>query len=99
MANGGTRQGSGESVDAEEIIRTLAHELEDSFLAYLHDEIGFDDLTFEMFDTLQAVHAVQSGSYSVEYLDEETPTEMQEDLAQEPARAGKEGRRGGSRPR
>ena len=98
MAHDHTHHGDGEAVDEEEIVRTLAHELEDSFIAYLHDEIGFDDLTFEVFDTLQAVHAVQTGSYSVEYLDdEESPTEMQEELAQEPARTGSQSRKGGSR--
>lgn len=97
MADDGGRDEAQEPVDEEEIVRTLARELEDSFIAFLHDEIGFDDLTFEAFDTLQAVHAVRTGSYSVEYVDDESPTEMQENLAQEPERTGPQGKRGGSR--
>jgi len=95
MADDRGLQAPNDSVDEEEIIRTLALELEESFIAFLHEEIGFDDLTFGVFDTLQAVHAVQSGSYSVEYVDDETPTQMQEELAQKPARTGSKARRGG----
>lgn len=75
--------------DEEQIVRTLARETEDSFLNYLHGEIEFDELTFELFDTLQAIHAVRTGGYTIEYVDdEEEATETQEELAQEPAREG-----------
>lgn len=72
--------------EAEEIVRGLAHDLEDVFLGYLRGEIPFDELTFRTFDTLQAVHAVGTGSYTVEYVDEESDTAEQEELAQEPVR-------------
>jgi hypothetical protein len=85
------RGGPAEPSEQQEIMRSLARELENSFLEYLGGDIGFDELTFEVFDTLQAVHAVANGSYTVEYVDEqEAVTKEQEDLAQEPAReAGK----------
>lgn len=54
-----------------EIVRSLATELEASFLEYLRGDIGFADVTFEVFDTLQAVHAVATGQYTVEYDEEE----------------------------
>ncbi|MBX5445453.1 hypothetical protein [Sphaerobacter sp.] len=75
------------AADEEQIVSTLVDELRDSFLGYLHGSIGFDELTFEVFDTLQAVHAVRSGHYTVEYLDDEdTVVEAMEELTQEPLR-------------
>ena len=59
------------SDEQEEIVRSLATELEQSFLEYLRGDIGFDEVTFEVFDTLQAVHAVATGQYTVEYDEEE----------------------------
>ncbi len=66
------------SDEQEQIVRSLATELEQSFFEYLHGDIGFPELTFEVFDTLQAVHAVATGEYTVEYgeedeLDDESP--------------------------
>lgn len=75
------------AADEEQIVCTAVDELRDSFLGYLHGAIGFDELTFEVFDTLQAVHAVRSGRYTIEYLDEEdTVIDEMEELSQEPVR-------------
>lgn len=72
------------SDEQEQIVRSLATELEESFLEYLRGDIGFDEVTFEVFDTLQAVHAVATGQYSVEYDEEEEDEpdlEMPEEIA------------------
>jgi hypothetical protein len=65
---GGRSQPSEEQV---QIVRSLSTELEQTFLEYLRGDIGFAEVTFEVFDTLQAVHAVATGQYSVEYEEED----------------------------
>lgn len=88
MAQDRERDDGSQASDDEQIIRSLARSLEDAFVAYLRDEISFDELTFEMFDTLQAVHAVAAGNYSVEFVEEgEAATEIKEERVQKPARA------------
>lgn len=88
------------AADEEQIVSTLVDELRDAFLGYLHGALGFDELTFEVFDTLQAVHAVRSGSYSIEYVDEiDEAIEEMEDLSQEPVREEPRDRGRGKRRR
>ncbi len=79
------REGTRE--EGEQIVRSLVSDLEDAFLGYLRGDIGFDELTFDVFDTLQAVHAVARGNFSIEYVEgEDEDVEEQEELAQEPSR-------------
>jgi hypothetical protein len=72
-----------------QLARDIGSELTDGFVAYVRGRVSFDDLTFGMFDALSDLHAVAAGEYELEPLedeDQESATEQQEDLAQEPAR-------------
>lgn len=83
------------SDEQEQIVRSLSTELEQSFLEFLHGDIGFDEVTFEVFDTLQAVHAVTTGQYTVEYDEdeEESDIEMPEEIAPTEGKPRKEKRK------
>lgn len=88
------------AADQEHIVRTLTRDLEESSMRYLHGEIDFADLTFEMFETLQAIHAVRAGAYTIEYIEAEEDDEEDdlEELTQEPPRERPPRPRGGRHP-
>lgn len=49
------------------IVEALIEEMRTLFHDYLTGDVGYDELSFEMFDTLQTVHAVANDSLIVEY--------------------------------
>ncbi|MDI3341701.1 MAG: hypothetical protein QJR03_14345 [Sphaerobacter sp.] len=74
------------AADEEQIVGTLADELRKALFDYYQGDMEFDELTFEVFDTLQAIHAVRAGSYRIEYVDEAEASADLEDRTQEPPR-------------
>ena len=82
------------SVEQETLVRDIGGELTEHFLSYIRGELGFDDLTFLVYESLEDLHVIASGEYELEYFededegvyDEEKAIAEQEDLAQEPSR-------------
>lgn len=73
MARDRDQPEQGATEEEEQIVRSLAHGVAEAFVGYLRGDLEFDELTFEMFDTLQAVHAVVTGNYTVEMIEEDEP--------------------------
>ena len=87
-------------VEQETLVRDIGGELTEHFLSYIRGELGFDDLTFLVYESLEDLHVIASGEYELEYIedededededegeyDEEKAIAEQEDLAQEPSR-------------
>ena len=79
--------------EQEALARDLGDELTDVFARFVRGEVDYADLTFLTFETLQDLYVIASGAYELEYDEEsdpedqepDTPTEQQEELAQEPA--------------
>lgn len=83
-----------------QIARAIGQELTDVFVGYVRGRIGFDALTFGVYDAISDLHAVASGDYELtddhdhdhgehdheHGYDDDEATEEQEELAQEPAR-------------
>jgi hypothetical protein len=91
------------SKEAEQIqiARAIGQELTDAFVGFVRGRIGFDALTFGVYDAMSDLHAVASGDYELSAddhdhdhhhdehehgYDEEEAIEEQEELAQEPSR-------------
>ena len=53
--------------DRAMIVDTLVDEVRELFHGYVKGDVPFDELTFEMFDTLQTLHAITHGSATLEY--------------------------------
>jgi hypothetical protein len=83
-------------VEQETLVRDIGGELTEHFLSYIRGELGFDDLTFLVYESLEDLHVIASGEYELEYIedededegeyDEEKAIAEQEDFAQEPSR-------------
>jgi hypothetical protein len=84
--------------EQERLAREIGEELTDAFVAYVRGDVAYDDLSFGVFDALSDLHVIASGDYELsddgseegsededDTYDEETATEEQEDLSQEPA--------------
>lgn len=52
------------------IVESLVDEMRGLFLDYVNDRLPYDELSFEMFDTLQTLHALATGALIVEYEDD-----------------------------
>jgi hypothetical protein len=77
------------------VVGSLAQEMTELFHEYTRGEIGFEELSFEMYDTLQTLHALASGNVTIEYYDdagefEETP----DDILRGPSTDSGNGRKG-----
>lgn len=90
--------------EAEQIqlARDIGAELTDAFVAFVRGRVGFDELTFGVFDALHDLHVVASGEYELEErdhdhdhdhdhehdfdYDDNEHVSEQEELAQEPSR-------------
>ena len=101
-----TQDGHQGDKEAEQIqlARQIGAELTDAFVAFVRGRVGFDELTFGVYDALHDLHVVASGEYELEEhdhdhehdgdhdfdYDEDEHTEEQEELAQEPSRDASE---------
>jgi len=78
-------------MEQETLARGIGNELTEIFVRYVRGEVDFAEATFAAYDVLEDLHVIASGDYELEEdledeYDEESATEEQEDLAQEPAR-------------
>ena len=80
--------------EQEMLARGIGDELTEIFVRYVRGEIDFAETSFAAYDVLEDLHVIASGDYELEEdsdiedeYSEESATEEQEDLAQEPARA------------
>ena len=80
-------------VEQEMLARGIGNELTEIFVRYVRGEIDFAEASFASYDVMEDLHAIATGDYELEEdgdiedeYDEESATEEQEDLAQEPAR-------------
>lgn len=63
----------GDEMTQEEItaiVESLVDEMRGLFLDYVNARLPYDELSFEMFDTLQTLHALATGALIVEYEDD-----------------------------
>jgi hypothetical protein len=79
--------------EQETLARGIGNELTEIFVRYVRGEVDFAEATFAAYDVLEDLHVIASGDYELEEdgdlddeYDEESATEEQEDLSQEPAR-------------
>lgn len=75
------------------LARGIGNELTEIFVRYVHGEVDFAEATFAAYDVLEDLHVIASGDYELEEdgdvedeYTEESATDQQEDLSQEPAR-------------
>lgn len=66
--------------DRESVITALAEDMTELFHGYIAGDVAFDELTFEMYDTLQTLHAIATGDFTIEY--EYEDAEDPDDLAE-----------------
>lgn len=52
--------------EQEQLARDIGRELTDAFVAYVRGDVGFDDLTFGIYDALGDLHVIASGEYELE---------------------------------
>ncbi len=64
MANGATGNGNKEAEQID-LARQIGAELTDAFVGYVRGRIGFDELTFGVYDAMSDLHAVASGDYEL----------------------------------
>ena len=78
--------------EQEKLARGIGNELTEIFVQYVRGEIDFAEATFATYDVLSDLHVIASGEYELDEGDieddysEESATEQQEELSQEPAR-------------
>ena len=79
--------------EQEMLARGIGDELTEIFVRYVRGEIDFAETSFAAYDVLEDLHVIASGDYELEEdgdiedeYTEESATEEQEDLSQEPAR-------------
>ncbi len=79
--------------EQEMLARGIGDELTEIFVRYVHGEVDFAEVTFAAYDVLDDLHVIASGDYELEEdgniddeYTEESATEEQEDLSQEPSR-------------
>jgi hypothetical protein len=86
-----TGEGGKDPAEQETLARTLATDLTELFVHFVHGDVSFADVTFETYEALQDLYIIASGDYELEYEDADEydvieATEEQEDLSQEPSR-------------
>ena len=79
--------------EQEMLARGIGNELTEIFVGYVRGEYDFAEASFAAYDVLEDLHAIATGDYELEEdgdiddeYDVDEATEVQEDLAQEPAR-------------
>ena len=92
VENGGAGMDK-DPAEQEMLARGIGNELTEIFVRYVHGEVDFAEATFAAYDVLEDLHVIASGDYELEEdgdvedeYTEESATDQQEDLSQEPAR-------------
>jgi len=65
------QQPSGNEAEQIQLAREIGTALSDAFVAYVRDQVTFEDLTFGVYDALHDLHVVRSGEYELVDEDEE----------------------------
>lgn len=65
------QQPSGNEAEQIQLAREIGTALSDAFVAYVRDQVTFEDLTFGVYDALHDLHVVRSGEYELLEEDEE----------------------------
>ena len=52
--------------EQEQLAREIGEEITDAFVAYVRGDVGFEDLTFGVFDALSDLHVIAGGDYVLE---------------------------------
>ncbi len=55
----------GKEAEQIQIARAIGQELTDAFVGYVRGRIGFDELTFGVYDAMSDLHAVAAGEYEL----------------------------------
>ena len=86
--------------DKQSLVDSLVEEMHELFHGYVDGAYAFDEVTFEMFDTLQTLHAIATGNLMVEFFDDDDDLDEMEELAGEPVEPdSSRGQRGADRKR
>jgi hypothetical protein len=76
--------------EQEMLARGIGGELTEIFVRYVLGEVDFAEASFAAYDVLEDLHAIATGDYELEEdgeeYSEETATQEQEALSQEPSR-------------
>jgi hypothetical protein len=75
------------------VVDSIADEMTELFHEYTRGEIGFEELSFEMFDTLQTLHALAHGNVSIEYGDGDEHDDLPGDAPGSPKTGPSNGRK------
>jgi len=87
--------GGDEMSDEEKasIVNSLVDEMRILFHDYVNNKLPYDELSFEMFDTLQTIHALATGALVIEYEDGFEDSADNNHHAEQPASQPKKGSR------
>lgn len=85
--------------ERDEIVQELVADMSELFNGYVAGAVSFEDLTFEMYDTLRTLNALATGDVIIEYEEVEDEDEYDEfdELAGEPTGNGGASTSGGRR--
>lgn len=72
--------------ERDEIVQELIADMSELFQGYIAGGVSFEDLTFEMYDTLRTLNALSTGDVIIEYEEVDDDDEFDEfdELAGEP---------------
>lgn len=65
------QQSSGNEAEQIQLAREIGAALSEAFVAYVRDQVTFEDLSFGVYDALHDLHVVRSGEYELVDDDEE----------------------------
>jgi hypothetical protein len=57
--------------ERSQLVDSLVGEMSELFHGYTAGEVSFEELSFEMFDTLQTLFAIANGQFKLEVIDED----------------------------
>lgn len=60
-----SRTDGGKEAEQIQIARAIGQELTDAFVGFVRGRIGFDELTFGVYDAMSDLHAVAAGEYEL----------------------------------
>ena len=90
----GSGPGQMSESDRVAVVNALASEMTELFHGYTSGDVSFEELSFEMYDTLQTLYAIASGDVSIEfeYEDDDALDDILPDTRQDRGNGRKERR-------
>lgn len=85
--------------ERDEIVQELVADMGALFRGYVAGAVSFEDLTFEMYDTLRTLNALTTGDVIIEYEEADDEYDEFDELAGEPTGGGESapGKKGNGR--